>query len=461
MIGVLVLVSPLVVNSTILFISKKKYSKYNVTVTIYIFNLHFKATDTSTSCKQECRFAVPFWGNVRFGLRILDRMRYIDRAMSLQELIQLVITSRVQCNAKLEPLPITSRIIPLAAESLWRYLLSLTDRRSQRGQPTLRRLSLKSRECVVHLLEYLELLYIVHKVPYDSINNTFLYYGTIINKRLNQRRKKKIAMDNSFWSLQFVMADILQAEERPTGKRTSPMSVSILEWTIIYIQEHVSAGSRVHVASIRSVFMESRPDILSYMWPSVVHFESFPNDKDIYIIPVIPTISSPGAVRFLTHVTLAVATVGERRETGNLQLYDASRNVLNQSNLQPILDRLNQCHVGGVKRWKVAESVDDLFYPGPVQSSNMCVVACCCFGLWKSAIAGFQDWGENKSLTQTATTHWWKYRNIVCQMILQYVQTLDEGGFINWMVDTDTGIQYTDPSLLYRFPSIRSGKPFN
>jgi hypothetical protein len=81
------------------------------------------------------------------------------------------------------------------------------------------------------------------------------------------------------------------------------MSVSILEWTIIYIPEHGSAASRVHVASIRSVFMESRPDILTYMWPSVLHFESFPKDKHLYIIPLIPRISSHGAVSYLVHVS--------------------------------------------------------------------------------------------------------------------------------------------------------------
>jgi hypothetical protein len=146
--------------------------------------ISFRST-ANMSCKQDCTFALPSSVNVRFGLRILDRMRNTDRAMSLQELIQLVITSRVKCNAKLEPLPF-SWIIPLAAESFWRYILSLTDRRSQTGQLTLRRLSLKSRECVVHLLEYLELLY-------QGVTRSMLAHTTKMSRNLGPLLHCRIA----------------------------------------------------------------------------------------------------------------------------------------------------------------------------------------------------------------------------------------------------------------------------
>jgi hypothetical protein len=116
-----------------------------------------------------------------------------------------------------------------------------------------------------------------------------------------------------------------------------------------------------------------------------------PKDKGICVIPLIPKIRSPGISNCWAHITLAVPTrdrVGNRQETRTLQLYDASFNIINQSNRQLILDRLVQCKVGGLRSWRLPKP-EDRFYDAPNQSKNLVVVACCCFCLWRSGAEGF------------------------------------------------------------------------
>jgi hypothetical protein len=409
-------------------------------------------------------YTLPSWKDVKLGLRLLDRIRYVGEAQSYDQIVDFVNSSRTKNRRKWEPLP-SNVHIPLATEPFWKYLLKLAGPLNKQSPPSVKRLSLKSTQCVVHLLEYLELCYLVHETPYEKINATFLHYGQIINKRHNPRRNEILQMDDRFWTYQFRMHDLQHAVQRPFGERTSPMSLAILEWTIISIQkneERAALSSRVHIASIRSVFIESKPEILRYMWPSLVHFQSFPKDKDTYIIPLLPWIRSGRSPSppSLCHATLAIATVANGRETGTLQLYDASYNVVNQTNLESILDRLNQCQVGGVKRWKLPASKKTVFYPGPKQTHNMCVVACCCLCLWMSGTRGFEEWGDKRKLRTWSADWWWGYRIKVCQMVKEYVEGLETAGFISWMNDETTGSQFTDPSLHYRFRSILPRKPF-
>jgi hypothetical protein len=86
------------------------------------------------------------------------------------------------------------------------------------------------------------------------------------------------------------MNDSQQAVQRQSGKSTSEMFLSILEWTIFSIQEdeeRATLSSRVQIASIRLVFKESKPEKLTYVWVSLVHFQSFPEDEDTYIVPLL------------------------------------------------------------------------------------------------------------------------------------------------------------------------------
>jgi hypothetical protein len=435
-----------------------------VFVTFIMNSLDFKCTCIhipaevrgTMSRKNATTFLEPWVKNMKIGLSALDGMRYVQEAMSFQELLEYVNESRVRSNLNLDPLPSNVKI-PLGSESFWNYLLKLAGPQSNRVNITLKKLSSKSLEGAVHLLEYLELLYLVHKVPYDDINNTFLFYGNVINKRINKRRKQDIVMDHQFWTFRFSTDDIKDGMKRPPGKHTSPMSIAILEWTANYIQEQEgqSSPSRVHVASIRSVFIEARPAILTYMWPSIMHFQSFPKDRETYIIPIVTGIHSGVYEPSVGHATLAVAVVDATRETGTLQLYDPAFNSDYLPNLELVRRRLIQCEVGGVKKWKLA-APEDRFYKAPEQSNNMCTAACCCFCLWKSGIDGFQDWGTVKNLTWVRTSNWWwKYRQLVCQVIQNYVQNLDEAGLIHWTTDKETGVGFTDPSLLYKFPSMK------
>jgi hypothetical protein len=148
------------------------------------------------------------------------------------------------------------------------------------------------------------------------------------------------------------MGDIKDEITQPTGdeESTPPMSMCILEWIVNYVlaQDENSSASRMHVASIRSVFIESRPKILTYIWPSIMHFQSFSKDKEIYIIPIVRWIRSEGFKSSLSHAALAVGTVDAGRKTGKLELYDPASNDENQFNLKPVLDRLIECEVGGV-----------------------------------------------------------------------------------------------------------------
>jgi hypothetical protein len=56
------------------------------------------------------------------------------------------------------------------------------------------------------------------------------------------------------------MGDVKDSITRPPGDENStpPMSLSILEWIVNYVQaqEEKSSASGMHVASIRSVFIE-------------------------------------------------------------------------------------------------------------------------------------------------------------------------------------------------------------
>jgi hypothetical protein len=136
---------------------------------------------------------LPSTKHIKKGLFFLDRMRHVEEAKTFQELFEQN-KSRNKSHVQLAPLP----LVPLASESFWKYLLGLGKASSNRPSQSLKRMSLKSRECVVHLLEYLELLYLVHKVPFDDINDAFLLYGNIINTRINERRKQAIVMDREF-----------------------------------------------------------------------------------------------------------------------------------------------------------------------------------------------------------------------------------------------------------------------
>jgi hypothetical protein len=320
------------------------------------------------------RCKLPSGNHIKKGLYFLDRMRHVEEAMSFVELLQHVNSARVEIHVHLDGLPSNVKI-PLASESFWKYLLKLGKPSSNRTQLRLKRMSLKSRECVVHLLENLELLYLVHKLPFDDINDTFLCYGNIINTRLNERRKQNVVMDREFLTFQFSMGDIEDALTRPPGdeKSTHPMSLSILEWIVNYVQaqEEKSSASRMHVASIRSVLIASRPKILTYIWPSIMHFQSFPKDKEMYIIPFLPWIRSGGLNSSLSHATLAVATVDAGRRTGKLEPYDPSFDPDNELNLQSVLGRLIECEVGGVKMWKLAASRKERLHDAPVKSTNM------------------------------------------------------------------------------------------
>jgi hypothetical protein len=404
------------------------------------------------------RFLLPSAKHIKKGIFFLDRMRHVEEAITFQELLEEVITRREKSRVHLDPLPSNVKI-PLASESFWAYLLGLGKASSNRTSQSLKRMSLKSRECVVHLLEYLELLYLVHKLPFEDINDTFLYFGNIINTRLNERRKLKIVMDREFCTFEFSMDDIKDSITRPPGNENStpPMSLSILEWIVNYVQaqEEKSSASGMHVASIRSVFIESRPKILTYIWPSIMHFQSFPKEKQLYIIPIIPWVRLGGLKTSLSHATLAVATVDAERRTGILELYDPSFNPDNELNLQSVLNGLIECEVGGVQMWRLADSKKDRFYAAPAQSINMCVAACSCFCLWKSGTDGFQDWGTDQNLTLTSVENWWRYRQLVCHVVKDYVQQLDQSGQIHWKTDKKTGLRVTDPSLLYKFPSMK------
>jgi hypothetical protein len=121
----------------------------------------------------------------------------------------------------------------LAAESVWKYLLTLED---TTGPKPIRRLdttkvSLKCRESAVHLMEYLELFFVIHKAPYEDVSKTFLHYGKILNDRLNESRTSPIQMDDRFWGLPLSMHDLKRSGIRVTGEKHSPLTSAF--WSLL------------------------------------------------------------------------------------------------------------------------------------------------------------------------------------------------------------------------------------
>jgi hypothetical protein len=406
---------------------------------------------------------LPPWEEVLTGLAILDRLRYVKGVKTHKQLVDHVNSSRKDVNLPLGDIDEDIKI-PLSAASFWEYILSLHD--DDGRQPPRRldmtRTRLRCSECPVHLLEYMELLLIVHKSPYDEVNMTFLHYSEVLTKLHNKTRRDKIEMDKRLWGYPLQKNDLIRSGMRQLGTRTPPIPLGILELAIVYLQQF-NTVSTVFIASIRAVFIETNPSILKYMWPSIVHFRSFPKDKETYIIPMLPVVRDGSSAEGLRHATLAVATVGEERKTGTVKLYDALFEDINLLNLDPILLRLNQCEVGGVSNWTMGGSGGPTFHPGPRQSSNMCVIACICFCLAAKKVDGFQDWTTNPRLQSrnagVLVDEWWRYRRLVCELLEKYFRTLETDKHGTWIQDNGNE-PLLDPSSLYSFPSIPDCKPY-
>jgi hypothetical protein len=163
-----------------------------------------------------------------------------------------------------------------------------------------------------------------HELPYEKINSTLHYYGAGISEKFNNHRITRMRMEN------YPVYGYCPNENMNLLSCTKPTTIQLssLEWIMIFCRKF-SKKPKIHFGSIRSVMMDSTAGISTYVYPSILHFYTFPKDCNVYIVPLL----IPDEI---IHATLAIGTIhteGTKRK-GILELYDPMRDTDSHKNLQ-------------------------------------------------------------------------------------------------------------------------------
>jgi hypothetical protein len=284
--------------------------------------------------------------------------------------------------------------IPLGSPTFWEGFFGNKDRHGRVQKNKLAEGYASScRQVAVHLLQALECCYMHHKIPYDDINSTYQFYGEAINDRYNKVRATQLCVKTFPY---FEYSNEANQEMRHHSN-PEPIQLSTLEWITIYCWD-ICKNPMIYFASIRSIMIDTLPGIQSYMYPSTIHFRSFPKECTEYIVPLLIS----GKV---VHTTLAVGTITivDNQRKGSLQLYDPMQTSTSGQNLDTVLETNK---VGNTRDWVIHPQ---RMIKGPKQTRLMCVVACSMFCFWKAgALQAKSNWIEAKP----TPNDWfdWRYR---------------------------------------------------
>jgi hypothetical protein len=329
---------------------------------------------------------------LRLYLSILDRLRRNRKATKEIWHPKFANANRNSGQRKL-PFGEHTLVFPLGSAPVWQKLLDCKKGNiDKKRKPRAELLSKAVGGSVIYLLEFLELLYIVHKERFTFCNNTFIYYGdrlfqkSPIAKRVSWGSKTgRRGSYNALPCIEFPRSatgkNDLDEIKNLTYTRLRDDYDYTMECVMIYANKLMNSDKLfvglTYFASTRSIFIEKTPTLLTKIWPSLVHFLQFPVDKKMYVIPVACNHDyydvSDG------HQRLIIASVN-RRGVGTLRIYEPYPNggMEGHLDLYAVRDAMQYCKLGGTKVWEVS---DRPYYKGPIQGENKCLIACACIAL--------------------------------------------------------------------------------
>jgi hypothetical protein len=392
------------------------------------------ASENITGCNTADR------AKVRLYLAILDRLRF-QKGMKFTP--EAANEKRRLCEDRVE---LPAGVFPLNSAPIWRELLDWTAPKGKTkeqgliGKHTKPRAGLVSqavKDSVIYLLEFLELLYIVHKKSYQDCDITFQYYGEFLFHNQKSEIMHNISMRctnsrdrgryrglpkpyfydttlpiNAFKSKTYL--------SRPRLLRSD--SFSVMECAMRHARKLIKSDesasplrNQIHFASIRSIFMDRSVTLLTHMWPSLVHFFNFPKDKQMYLIPLC---TMGGYFEGIGHQMLIIASLSTDK-LGTLCIYDPldAEELNSHPNLESVRDAMIYCKVGGTEKWSISTNP---YFPGPRQKGKYCITACASLAL---DFAGHKEFSGFSLRKDVSFPEYAQFRKLLGEIVHDFEQT--------------------------------------
>jgi hypothetical protein len=383
------------------------------------------------------------WAKVRLYLAILDRLRFSKGMKFTSEAANKKRRLTEKEEAKRKRLELPAGVFPLDSAPMWRQLLNWNVPKEakikkqgsigNKAKPRPELLAQAVKDSVIYLLEFLELLYFVHKKSYKDCDLTFQYYGKILfNNKTSAiiqsvssqcRDEEDRGLYNGLPRPYFYCAAVSRKAFESKTYLLYPHlldsdSFSVTECVMKHANKLVKSDesillsrNQIHFASIRSIFMDRSVTLLTHMWPSLVHFFNFPKDKQTYLIPLC---GQGDYFEGIGHQMLIIASLSTDK-LGTLCIYDPldkkDEELNSHLNLESVRDAMIYCKVGGTEKWSISTNP---YYPGPRQKGNYCITACSCLAL---DFAGHKEFSGFSVRKDVSFPEYAQYRKLLGEIV--------------------------------------------